>query len=101
MQYSLNASGIGFVITLKYKSMSMDPQKLQQALDHIDANPDISNRAWQRFCEWLSSFHDINIELLLQFETYFEFMRAEDQVPLELDEKIKDLWLKWSKASIS
>ena len=77
----------------------MDHQKLQTALDEIDANPDISNNAWLKFCEWLESFHDINIEPLMQFGTFFDFKKAIQEIPIELEEQVIDLWRKWSKAS--
>ena len=76
----------------------MDIKKLDTAIDSIDINPDISKLAWKQFCDWLDPFYSLDISVLQQYKTFFDFNKVKEAVPLELEEQINDLWSKWSKA---
>jgi hypothetical protein len=72
-------------------------ENLERALGNIDLSTDKSS--WSRFCEWLSSFHDLDVYRLSEFNTFSEFEEdGEIRLPLKYFEKIKDLWIKWSRA---
>lgn len=53
---------------------------------------------WQMFCEWLYSFHDIDTDELLKFNSFDDFENSKVSMSLKYLESIKDLWIKWNKA---
>lgn len=72
-------------------------EKLDRVLNNTDYNTNRS--AWLEFCEWIHSFHDVNVSKLTKFHNFSEFEeKATIELPLKYLESIKDLWVKWNKA---
>lgn len=72
-------------------------EKLDRILNNTDQNTDRS--AWLKFCEWIHSFHDVDVNKLIKFRNFYEFeQKATIELPLKYLESIKDLWIKWNKA---
>jgi len=72
-------------------------EALQRALEDMDINTD--RAAWMRFCEWVDSFHELDIGEMIKYPDHAAFSRSgEDTLPLKYLETIEDLWLKWSRA---
>jgi hypothetical protein len=72
-------------------------ESLDRVLDDVDPNTDRST--WIRFCEWIHSFHDVNIKKLIKYNDFSEFEKNADiELPLKYLESMKDLWIKWNKA---
>jgi len=72
-------------------------EHLQRALENV--NPDLDESAWQRFCKWVESFHDLDTSGL-EYGNFLEFDKnGEIDLPLKYCETVSDLWSKWKKAT--
>ena len=72
-------------------------ERLQHALENI--NPNMDESAWRKFCEWIASFHDLDVGGL-KYDNFFEFDKnGEVDLPLKYFETVRDLWSKWKKAT--